>query len=161
MIFANKERYGITRNIFLKQSYIGCLNLCRVKTKLGISIGDATSRDINKLVSIKKCYNEYLERFSLGISIDREDTVQSINIIDNSICNRKKKLFAYGDTSYGHNDTTGTATGINSYIIIEKAIRELIEKNDVLCFWYNDSGKVISLSEVHYQKINVGYRIIL
>lgn len=90
MIFANKERYGITRNIFLKQSYIGYLNLCRVKTKLGISIGDATSRDINKLVSIKKCYNEYLERFSLGISIDREDTVQSINIIDNSICNRKK-----------------------------------------------------------------------
>lgn len=154
MLFANKERYGVTGNIFLNQSYIGYLNLCKVKTRLGVSIGDATSRDANKLVCIKKCYSEYMERFALGIYIDKEESVQSINIIDNTIGNRPRKMFAYGDTLFGHNDTTGTATGINSCIIIEKAVCELIEKNDTLCFWYNDSGKVISLSELRYQKIS-------
>lgn len=154
MLFVNKERYGITRNIFLQQNYIGYINLCKVKTRLGASIGDATSTDANKVVCIKKCYSEYLERFALGIFIDKEDTIQSINILDNSINKRQKKMFAYGDTLYGHNDTTGTATGINSHIIIEKAMCELIEKNDILCFWYNDSGNRIFLSQEYYQKIN-------
>lgn len=154
MLFVNKERYGIARNVFLNQSYIGYLNLCKVKTKHGVSIGDATSRDVDKLVCIKKCYSEYLERFSLGICIGMKDTVQSINIIDNSICNSQKDLFAYGDTSYGHNDTTGTATGADSCIVIKKAVCELIEKNDVLCFWYSDCGIVVTLSEMQYHKIS-------
>lgn len=154
MLFMNKERYGVSRNIFLDQSYIGYLNLCKVKTKLGVSIGDATSRDADKIVCIKKCYSEYLERFSLGICIGKKDTVQAINIVDNYIGIRQKELFSYGDTSYGHNDTTGTATGVDSCIIIKKAVCELVEKNDVLCFWYNNCGKVISLSEAQYHKIS-------
>ena len=153
MLFANKESYGVTRNIFLKQDYIGYLNLCKVKTKLGLSIGDATSRDTDKSVCIKKCYSEYLERFALGIPIGKVETRKVLNIIDYSIRQRQINLFAYVNTSYGHNDTTGTATGINSRIIIDKAVCELIEKNDVLCFWYNDSGKIIILPESYYQKI--------
>ena len=55
--------------------------------------------------------------------------------------------FGYGKHFLGHNDTTGTASGDRSDRIIKKAVCELIEKNEVLCFWYGKSGKILNKSD--------------
>ena len=146
MIFARKSSYGFTESIFLNEYHIGYLNLCKVATEIGLTIGNATSIDIDKQVCMKKCFSEYLERFALGIPIQKNDLVKSVNVIKGDISDNVFTEFGYGDSEFGHNDTTGTATGIYSQKIIDKAVRELLEKNEVLCFWYGNCGRKLVIN---------------
>ena len=153
MIFANKESFGVADSIFLKDKKIAYLNLCRVATPYGTTIGTATSISDNKKICLKKSYSEYLERFSLGIPMGNVQLVKSVDFIQKKIVEEEKRNYGYGDTIYGHNDTTGTATGISSLKVIKKAICELIEKNECLCFWYGDVGKRIPICNDIEQEI--------
>lgn len=141
MIFTDKYNFGITQNIFLKEALIGYLNLNRARTRVGVTAGDATSIDNNLKLVIKKSYSEYLERFSMGIPIDKEEVTSVVNYIRRGIEKEKFSEFGYGLHSKGYNDTTGTAVGVVTSEIVEKAISELIEKNEVFCFWYGRAGK--------------------
>lgn len=153
MIFAKKNSYGVTNSVFLNQHYIGYANLCRVKTNQGLTIGNATSIDKNKQICVKKCFSEYLERFALGIPVDKNKKCDVLNYIDKSMKSIKFSNFGYGDSLYSHNDTTGTATGKLSDKVICKAICELVEKNEALCFWYSNCGKKIILNKKIREKI--------
>ena len=152
MIFSNKYNFGVTEKIFLNEFSIGYLNLCKVKTSIGYTACDATSLDKNSKVAIKKCYSEYLERFSMGIPIDRDIKTEVVELVNKNVKNNLLSEFGYGDHLFGHNDTTGTAAGTDSKSIIEKAICELIEKNEVFCFWYGRSGKVLEINH-HMRKM--------
>lgn len=154
MIFARKKCYGITRNTFLDEYSIGYVNLCKVMTPIGLTIGNATSIDLNKQICIKKCYSEYLERFALGIPVNKNLYCSSFDITRKSIRTNSFSAFGYGDTKYGHNDTTATATGIKSEEVINKALCELLEKNEVLCFWYGNCGKRVKINKLLEDKIN-------
>lgn len=154
MIFAEKESFGVVDDVFLGFKKIAYLNLCRVETPYGVTIGNATSIGNNKKISLKKSYSEYLERFSLGMPMGKEQTVVAFDLVQKKIIEDKMCNYGYGDTIYGHNDTTGTASGTSSTLVIDKALCELIEKNECLCFWYSNVGKKISVCGEVMEKIN-------
>lgn len=147
MLFTNKNSYGVQSNIFINNYHVGYVNLSRVKTKQGVTAGSAFSVDNHKQLSIIKSYNEFLERFSLGIPIDSTKIIKSIDLEKRKIANRAYSEFGYGKHMIGFNDTTGTASGKSSEIIIQKALTELIEKNEVFCFWYGLKGRKISIDQ--------------
>ena len=45
MVFAKKNDYGVTEDVFLNRQHISYANLCEVKTPLGLTIGNATAID--------------------------------------------------------------------------------------------------------------------
>ena len=91
MIFSNKYNFGVTEKTFLNEFSIGYLNLCKVKTSIGYTACDATSLDKNSKVAIKKCYSEYLERFSMGIPIDRDIKTEVVELVNKNV---KNNLFS-------------------------------------------------------------------
>ena len=72
MIFAKKNDYGVTEDVFLNRQHISYANLCEVKTPLGLTIGNATAIDKRKQICLKKCFSEYLERFDTMIQQERQ-----------------------------------------------------------------------------------------
>ena len=147
MIFMGTNEFGTTDDIFLGTNIIAYMNMERVKTIEGVTVGNATAMDKNVQISLKKCYSEYLERVYLGLPLLKSNITETINFIQ-----RKKDInlisdFGYGTHSFGHNDTTGSAAGSESVCILQKAVLELIEKNEVFCFWYGRAGKYIEENE--------------
>lgn len=119
------ENYGMTHNFSGKSWKIGYLNGLQLKKGRYYYPSDGTSIGRNKSIVLRKFYSEYLERYRLGIG----GVTQSGNYI------------SYGyNKFYGFIDTTGTATGVMSKVIIDKALRELIEKNELFNFWFTDRG---------------------
>lgn len=153
MIFSRGTSYGLVEDIYERGVKLSYLNLCRVKTPYGITIGNATSIADTKKESIKKSYNEYLERFGMGCLLGKENQIFVIDLVQNKVVEDNESNYGYGDTYYGHSDTTGTASGQNSDFIISKSISELIEKNEVLCFWYGNKGKKVFMSEMIRKEI--------
>ena len=143
MLFTKKRNFGVTQCDFLNEAVLGYVNLCKVRTDVGYTASDATSIDKSKKIALKKCYSEYLERYSLGIKVGSEECTEVIEYTRKQIGNNYLSAFAYGDHATGHNDTTGTAAGLYSDFIINKAICELVEKNEVFCFWYGSKGNVV------------------
>lgn len=145
MLFAKNESYGVKSSMFLNNLIIGYVNLSRVKVKEGITAGSASSVDVNKKLALIKSYNEHLERFSLGIPIDSNKEIQTFNLLKKNIMGREFDEFGYGLHQLGYNDTTGTASGKKTDFVIKKAMLELLEKNEVFCFWYGKRGRRVVL----------------
>lgn len=141
MIFADRYSFGVRKTYFLTQINIGYVNLSKVKTIAGITAGSASAIDKSKQLSLVKSYSEHMERFSLGIPLTRKNLIGSVNIIQKKTLKTKFSEFSYGNHKVGYNDTTGTASGRHADDIIQKAVLELIEKNELFCFWYGDKGK--------------------
>lgn len=119
------ENYGTTHNFGTKAWKIGYLNGLQLKKGRYYYPNDGTSIGRNKSIVLRKMYSEYLERYRLGVG----GVTRSGNYI------------SYGNNNlYGFIDTTGTATGIASEFIIDKALRELIEKNELFNFWFTERG---------------------
>lgn len=158
MYFFNNSDYGITENIFLENNFIGYVNFNKLRLQDGITPGAGTALGRSKKIALIKSYNEYLERYSLGLN-----ALTSGNLIDYNIINRQSETYlgsyyAYGyNEVYGYNDTTGTATGKKTKCIIHKAVCELLEKNEMLAFWYGGKGYYIIKDEdisSYLQKFN-------
>lgn len=122
----NKD-FGIANSFQVHTNKIGYIKSYRIKHGELFTPNTGTSIGENKKLCILKAYNEFLERFKLGIG-DQKIT--------------------YGENhEYGMIDTTGTASGINSERIIEKASLELIEKNELYLFWYTNNSDYYLISQ--------------
>ena len=129
--------YGFSKNFQLNDSKLFYINGDRIKKENYYYPSDGTSISISKELSMRKSYSEYLERFLLSVGGYTHDGT----------------YVSYGEnTNYGYIDTTGTATGINSKQVIHKALKELIEKNELFYFWYTNIGERlrIELSNKQY-----------
>lgn len=144
MIFYNFSDYGTDENNFLKKKYIGYTNLNRIHTSTGNTPNSSTAMGNTKKESLCKAYSEFLERYSMGLSLLKNNNIKIIDYIKMNFVNSNSINFSYGyNINYGYCDTTGTATGYNSSFIVEKAITELVEKNDLYKFWYKNKGQFV------------------
>ncbi len=148
MIFT--QNFGVTSKVFTGQPHISYLRFGKAKTPLGYTIGDTTALDVSKRTAILKSYSEYLERVGMGMPIG-EKNIRDCICWNGNLLKIQYSEFGYGNGVWGVNDTTGTASGVNTSRILEKAILELIEKNDSLCFWFSDCGNEIIIND-HLQK---------
>lgn len=156
MNFCDNKNFGIVESIFLNNKYIGYGFFDSLKTKYGITPKDSTSIDSCKETVIIKLINEHLERKRMGIGLINSKDVLAFNYITKSVYKYPLKYFSYGyNEKYGFVDTTGSASGYNSNMLINKSISEIIEKNEMLLFWYSKLGKVIKIDEYIYSKFNL------
>ncbi|MBO6154226.1 MAG: YcaO-like family protein [Lachnospiraceae bacterium] len=147
MIFAKRKDFGVSEEVYIGSLHKSYINFSSVKTNIGFTPGNATAISYDKKMALKKCYSEYLERFAMGLFIDERNITSSFDFLSNKIVYEERMNFAYGNNCIGHSDTTGTAAGYDSEKIIEKALCELIEKNELFCFWYGACGSEIIIRD--------------
>jgi hypothetical protein len=100
--------------------------------------------DPSKYTAFKKLYQEYLERFRMGVNAIKDEYTYSLDILNSKIYKKNRELFGYGyNEEYGLVDTTGTSSGCFSEKLKEKAVFELVEKNEAMLFWYTGKGFVV------------------
>lgn len=121
MFMKQNHEFGITTNIQRHQNKIAYCNSYRLKKNEYYAPSTGCAIDKFNQMAVLKSYNEFLERFRLGIGGLSKENIQ-IN-------------YGYNE-NYGVIDTTGTASGKISKEIIYKAKTELIEKNEIFLFWY-------------------------
>ena len=111
--------------------------------------------DHSRLISLKKLYSEHIERSRLSYIYGDEDKIAYVNLLDETINYISKSSLTYGTNSdIGYVDSTGTAFHPNSsQLSIKKAISELIEKNELLLFWYLELGEKIDVEDPMIKKI--------
>lgn len=104
-------------------------------------------------LELKKLYSEYLERKFIGINKD-EDVVNMFMMNNHKIYKAHSTDIKYGNSKlFGMIDTTGSASGnLESKKVIQKAVFELVEKNEVLLSWYGRLCKELVLNESLYVK---------
>lgn len=137
MFMNYNNEYGITNSYQLKRYKIGYLNSYKMKLSNHYTPHTGTAIADKKNLAFIKSFNEFLERFSLGLgSYDQNNN-----------------YIGYGkNQKYGSIDTTGTSSGSSSERIITKAKLELIEKNEVLFFWYAKNSNHFLVYQNHYIK---------
>jgi len=144
MIFADKRNYGIVESGFNGKYKLFTAFLDSIRDGNRISPFDATSVDKSKSLLVIKAFNEHSERALMGAQSHGE--CLAINFIDGSIHKLNKRDFAYGfNERFGSSDTTGTASGHVSEMVIKKAVLELIEKNELFMLWYGAKGFYVEL----------------
>lgn len=137
----NKKHYGITSSDFLQNHFIAYTLIGRVKTTKGITPPEGSAIDINKHFSLRKAYEENLERKKIGLQMDDDEMVEVFDIIQKKIKLTRRSDFGYGfNDKYGYVDTTGTVSGISSRDAIYYSVLEIIEKNEMMLFWYKSLG---------------------
>lgn len=145
MIFLDANTFGIERGLFLNEPKIAYAIFSSLKTDKGNTPADSTAIDITLQKTIIKSYCEHMERRKLAINIGSSDVILAYNYISKDKERILAKNFSYGyNEEYGWNDTTGTAAGYDSSLVIRKAVYELIEKNEMLLFWYKDLGEYVA-----------------
>ena len=144
MIFADKRNFGIVTNDFLNSYKIAYATFGSILTAKGNTPPDSTAIDQNTSIALIKCYHEYLERSQIGLNIQNNKECIAINYIDNSLYQSNLNNYGYGYSMlYGNVDTTGTGAGLNSKQLIHLSILELLEKNEMLLFWFLKKGMYI------------------
>ncbi|MGH2077779.1 YcaO-like family protein [Aerococcus urinaeequi] len=109
----------------------------------------ASSISPHKNVTLKKGYSELLERIGMSYNaFQKKENIICINLIDGEIKETSIQLSKYNLNPVFYSDTTGTATNISSEESIQKALFEMIEKNDLFLFWYGYYGKVILYKDI-------------
>lgn len=107
----------------------------------------AQGQNLHELV--KKIYSEFSERIGFGCYSYFKKKTYTLNLE-----NLKISTVLTNELGIGHNaelgniDTTGTAAGTASKNVIEKAIFELLEKNELYFFWYLNYGKRLKETRV-------------
>lgn len=160
MIFAHKyNRIRNVSNSFLKSYKIVNSSLQVIKMNGLIAPYDVSAIDMSLQTAYCKSLNEFYERSRLAYLTFKENT----DILCFDIINKKFKIFNSSSLGYGENeqlgymDSTGTASGNNSMKLYHKAVLELIEKNDLLVFWYKKYGyRIILDSEINNIINNLG-----
>lgn len=116
--------------------------------KIGPDGGNAISK--SKVIAMKKSFSEMLERRSLmsGSYQANNKKIKAVNLINYEIIDIYERYIMFNDDKKFYTDTTGTAAHLNSKTAIFHSLKELIEKNSLLLFWYGRKGKVIDYQEV-------------
>ncbi|HEL1759498.1 TPA: YcaO-like family protein [Streptococcus suis] len=106
------------------------------------AVSSATDSRLN--VSLCKLFSEFLERNIIGVHYKSQKTLLTYDLLNCKLEYLQASDFSYGEKGkFNCVDTTGSAAGKTSYDVINKAISELIEKNELFLFWYCRKGKLI------------------
>lgn len=142
MIFCYyQEGYYISKYSYLSNYKIGSGVFSTIKKGDRLSPFTPSAIDLSKYNVYKKVHQEYLERFRIAHNIDNNSKVKSLNPVTGQIFTHNRSILGYGfNDEYGVMDTTGTASGLPSNELKEKALLELIEKNEVMLMWYLGKG---------------------
>lgn len=126
---------------------LGVFKVEKTKNKKKIFPYSNTSSGKNKIEIFGKLYNEFLERFKMvnNYRSNKKTEIILINGLKKTLVKRNVLTYGY-DSKYGHKDTTGTASGLNSAILIEKAICELLEKNELMLMWYKKLCSLVKIT---------------
>lgn len=124
MFMKQNYEFGVTTNVQRNVNKVAYCNSFRLLQNEYYVPNTGCAIDRSNKLAILKSYNEFLERFRLGIGgFDRNNI-----------------YITYGNNyDYGVIDTTGTASGKISRNLIYKSSTELIEKNEIFLFWYTKS----------------------
>ncbi|EGL35691.1 hypothetical protein HMPREF9126_1440 [Parvimonas sp. oral taxon 110 str. F0139] len=108
----------------------------------------------NKNMAVRKLLSESFERLALGYNMESEKEIKLLSFNADNIISVKGKEVSYGSKYvFGSIDTTGTASGVfKSDDIINKAIFELLEKNELLLLWYGLLAEEYKLSNEEYKE---------
>ncbi|MDA6090034.1 hypothetical protein ODV19_08640 [Lactobacillus amylovorus] len=107
----------------------------------------AQGKNLHEL--IRKIYSEFSERIGFGCYSYLRRNTYTINLkkLEFSKCITNEFGIGYSP-KVGSIDTTGTAAGTVSKNVIEKAVFELLEKNELYFFWYLNYGKRLERSRI-------------
>ncbi|WP_154949241.1 YcaO-like family protein [Klebsiella grimontii] len=149
MLFDTYDMNYVTSNEkFLSRGFItlGSINTLYIDNKL--MPYTASSYDKRFSISLSKFYSEYFERASIAFLFNDKSSISSLNLLSGKYKKVTASEFSYGpNKTNGHVDSTGSASGnMESKKIIEKALSELIEKNELFLFWYKKLGTRIRLN---------------
>lgn len=155
MLFENYSNImRITDAIFINEMKVidGIVDIPVINHKVIPSRIGSNDYYINR-ACLKFC-SENNERKQLGYLLKKDIEFSGYNVIDKKIVTLNASEVCYGwNKRYGLMDTTGTASGVkNSSDILEKAMKEIIEKNELLLFWY--SG--INIRYIDYKDLKMG-----
>ncbi len=145
-----QKSFFINQTIFSNDPKIASaiFKLERTKNKKRIYPYVNTSSGKSKSVLLGKLHNEFLERFKMVNNDKSNKKVKIIKLNNFEILLQDRNVLGYDyDSKYGMKDTTGTASGLNSKILIEKAVCELIEKNELMLMWYKKLTKIVDISD--------------
>lgn len=156
MIFCyNKDRYHILKHSYLSEYKIGYGTFNSIKIDDKLSPFRPTAIDSSTYKTYIKVHQEHLERFRIAHNFRNEEYVQSFNPITKEIIKHKRDVIGYDfNEEYGIMDTTGTASGLKGDMLKEKALLELIEKNEAMLIWYSDMGYTVLINEYVKKLIN-------
>lgn len=144
-----QKSFFMNKTIFNNDPIIGLgvFKVEKTKNKKKIFPYSNTSSGKNKVEIFGKLYNEFLERFKMvnNYRSNKKTEIILINGLKKTLVKRNALTYGY-DLQYGHKDTTGTASGLNSNILIEKAICELLEKNELMLMWYKKLCSLITIN---------------
>lgn len=142
MLFCfSRGRYQILKYSYLTNYKIGSGLFSTVKIDNKLSPYTPTAIDLSRHNVYKKIHQEYLERYRVAHNTNNFLKLESFNPFEKKICTHNRNILGYGfNDEYGSMDTTGTASGFYSNILKEKALLELIEKNEIMLIWYLAKG---------------------
>ena len=102
-----------------------------------------------------KFYSEYIERTVLASNYRNEKKIKAFDLINGKITTLERCCLSYGPNLIsGHCDTTGTSSNpFSSIDSVKKAISELIEKNELILFWYLNLGEKIDANDAEVKKL--------
>lgn len=147
--------YTNTRFINKSKTVVGSIAPIRFGNIEIPAVSSATDSSFN--ISLCKLFSEFLERNIIGVHYKSEKRILTYDLLNCELDYLPASDFSYGEEGkYNCVDTTGSAAGNNSYDVINKAISELIEKNELFLFWYCKKGKLIE-NNIFIQKILFNY----
>lgn len=128
-------------------SFLASFALLRFSTYEFPAVSSAIAKGFQ--LPVKKSFSEHLERFYTSLAYQSKQEILSYDLLNNRIKTNKLGLFSYGPNKrFGYVDSTGTAAqNAYSYNIVNKAISELLEKNELFLFWYHKLGQCLSLDK--------------
>ena len=102
-----------------------------------------------------KFYSEYIERTVLASNYRNEKKIKAFDLINGKITTLERCCLSYGPNLIsGHCDTTGTSSNpFSSIDSVKKAISELIEKNELILFWFLNLGEKIDANDAEVKKL--------
>ncbi|RKV90255.1 MAG: hypothetical protein D8H99_33660 [Streptococcus sp.] len=150
MIFRNFSDYLNTSNQFflgIPTVNVGSVSVIQMNSIEFPSVSSSCS--IMKKEAFLKLYSEYLERSALASNYQNTENIKCFDLLSGKI-----NILERGHLSYGKNfitgycDTTGTSSNpFSSSNSVKKAIAELIEKNELIFFWYLNLGEKIDIND--------------
>ena len=145
-----QNSFFIKRTVFINDPKISLaiFKVEKTKNKKKVFPYAHTSSGKNKAVLFGKLHNEFLERFKMVYNYRTNKKTNVILLHNAKIIPIKRKVLSYGyDAIYGLKDTTGTASGLGSAALIEKAICELLEKNELMLMWYKKICRLVKITD--------------
>lgn len=152
MLFSDDTKVWKNFSPYLKDTRIISAELSKIIVDRNVFPEDCSAVGKNKVLLVKKLFSEYYERRTLGFNSFSKRQTFVISQEDVTQIHRSEIGYGYSKR-YGFLDTTGTSAGNSTLDMKDISLRELIEKNECLLFWYTNRYKTIVKNKQLYQII--------